>query len=83
MQFVVEPFGVVQDWPPLEVTVYLVSAEPLAAEADQDTTDWELANDVALTLVGAPGAVGAGTTALDAAEAGLVPAALVALTLKV
>jgi hypothetical protein len=39
---------------------------------------------VAATAVGAPGAVGAlGVTALDAEEAGPVPLALVAVTVKV
>ncbi len=47
------------------------------------TTDWPLEFEVADAPVGAPGAVVVGTTALEAAEAGLVPAALVAVTVKV
>ena len=43
---------------------------PLEAGAVQDTTDWALAFDVAVTPVGAPGVV-AGMAAADAAEAGL------------
>src|SRR5665213_272194 len=83
VQLVVVPLAVVQVWPPLEVTVYLVRADPFDAAAVQDTTDWVLALDVAFTAVGAPGTVFAGTTALDALEEPLVPAALVAVTLKV
>ena len=83
VQVVVVPLAVVQVWPPLEVTVYLVSADPLEAAAVQDTTDWLLANEVAATFDGAPGTVLAGTTALEAPDAALVPAALVAVTLNV
>jgi hypothetical protein len=54
---------------------------PVAAGAVQDTTDWALAFDVALTPVGAP-AVPA-TSAFDADEAALVPAELVAVTVNV
>ena len=63
--------------------MYWVMAEPLDAAAVQVTTDWVLANDVAVTPVGAPGTVVVGTTALEATEAALVPAALVAITVKV
>ena len=56
--------------PPLPGAVQDTVAEPLPA--------------VAVTPVGAPGAVGAaGVTAFDAAEAGPVPTALVAVTVNV
>ena len=56
--------------PPFDGAVQDTCAEPAPASA--------------LTAVGAPGAVGAvGVTALDGAEAGPVPTALVALTVKV
>jgi hypothetical protein len=61
----------------------LETAEPLAAAAVHDTTDWALAYEVAVTDVGAPGTVFAGTTAFDAPEEAPVPAALVAVTVKV
>jgi hypothetical protein len=83
VQEVVVPLGVVQVWPPLEVTVYFETGAPLAADAVQVTTDWVLAKEVADTLVGALGAVLAGVTALEAADNAPVPAALVAATLKV
>jgi hypothetical protein len=54
----------------------------LDAGAVQDTADWALALDVAVTAVGAPGAV-AGMAAADGLDAGLVPAALVAVTVNV
>ena len=57
---------------------------PLFAGAVNDTiAEAELA--VAKTARGAPGTVGAtdGTTLLEAADAGLVPMALVAVTVKV
>ncbi len=54
---------------------------PVAAGAVHDTTDWALALDVAVTPVGAP-AVPA-TREFDADEAVLVPAELVAVTVKV
>jgi hypothetical protein len=50
--------------------------------AAHETTDWALALDVAVTPVGAPGAV-AGVAGADAEEAMLVPAELVAVTVKV
>ena len=66
-----------------EVAVYPLMAEPpFEAGAVKDTTDWELAYDVAVTAVGAP-AVVAGMAAADAAEAGPVPVVLVAVTVKV
>ena len=66
-----------------EVAVYPVIAEPpLLTGAVQDTTDWVLALEVAVTLVGAPGVV-AGMAAADAADAGPVPVVLVAVTVKV
>ncbi len=45
-----------------------MAAPPLLAGAVQDTTDWVLALDVALTAVGAPGVV-AGVAGDEAAEA--------------
>jgi hypothetical protein len=66
-----------------EVTVKPVrAAPPLLAGAVQETTELALAFDVAATAVGAPGTV-AGIAAAEAAEAALVPAELVAVTLKV
>ena len=63
--------------------MYPVTAEPpLDAGAVQDTTDWASAFDVAATPVGAPG-VAAGTAAADGVEGVLVPAVLVAATVKV
>ena len=59
-----------------------MAAPPLEAGAVHDTTDWVLAFEVAVTAVGAPGAV-AGLAAGEAAEAGLVPAELVAVTVNV
>ena len=55
---------------------------PLEAGAVQAITDWVLAYDVAVTAVGAPGTV-AGVAGPEAADAGPVPAALVALTVNV
>jgi len=59
-----------------------MAAPPLEAGAVHDTTDWVLALDVAVAAVGALGAA-AGTAAGEAAEAGLVPAELVAVTVNV
>jgi hypothetical protein len=59
-----------------------MAAPPLEAGAVHVTTDWALAFEVPATAVGAPGAV-AGMAAADAAEAGLVPAELVAVTVNV
>ncbi len=50
--------------------------------AVQDTSDWLSANEVAVTPVGTPG-LAAGTMGADGAEAGPVPRALVAVTVKV
>jgi hypothetical protein len=59
-----------------------MAAPPLLAGAVQDTTDWVLALEVAVTPVGVPGVV-AGVAAADGAEEVLVPAELVAVTVKV
>jgi hypothetical protein len=68
--------------PGKEVAVYEVIAEPpLLAGAVKLTVAWVLPG-VAVPIVGAPGSV-AGVTLFDAAEAAPVPAALVALTVKV
>jgi hypothetical protein len=65
-----------------EVTVYEVIAEPpLEAGAVHVTVAWALPG-VAATFVGAPEIV-AGVTEFDAADAGLLPAELVAITVKV
>jgi len=69
--------------PGLEVTVYPVMADPpLLAGAVQDTTDWVLAFDVAVTPVGAPGVV-AGMAAAEGAEAGPAPKVVEAVTVNV
>ena len=66
-----------------EVTVYPVMvAPPLDAGAVQETTEEALAYEVAPTEVGAPGVV-AGVAGAEAADAGLVPAELVAVTVNV
>jgi hypothetical protein len=57
-------------------------APPLDDGAVQDTTDWVLAFDDAVTPVGALGTT-AGVAGADAADAGPVPAKLVAVTVKV
>lgn len=64
------------------ITVYpLMVAPPLETGGVQDTTDLELANEVAVTPVGAPATVeGVAETGLDA---GPSPMALVATTVKV
>jgi hypothetical protein len=63
-----------------EVAVYpVIAAPPLEEEAVQDTTDWALAFEVAVTAVGAVGTV-AGVAGAEAAELGPVPAPLVAVT---
>ena len=80
---VVAPVVVALRPPGVAVTVYLVIAEPpLLLGALQVTTTAPLpaAPD---TLVGACGTVAVGVTALLAAEDGDVPAALVAVTVKV
>jgi len=63
------------------VIVYEVIALPLLAGAVHDTVA-EVLPDVAVTPVGAPGAV-AGVTEFDAADALPVPTALVAVTVNV
>jgi hypothetical protein len=55
---------------------------PLEAGAVQETSDWALALDVAVTAVGAPGVV-AGTAAAEAADAGPAPTLVEAVTVKV
>jgi hypothetical protein len=66
-----------------EVAVYPVMAEPpLLTGAVQETTDWALALEVAVTPVGAPAGV-AGMAAAEAAEGDPVPVPLVAVTVKV
>jgi len=79
---VVDPLAVVQVCPVFAVTVYLMIGEPLAGGAIHDTVDWPLANEVAVTPVGAPG-VAAGMAGADGLDAGPVPAAVVAVTVKV
>ena len=65
-----------------DVTVYPVTAlPPFDAGADHETTTDESPN-APDTPVGTPGTV-AGTTALDALDAELVPAAFVAVTVNV
>ena len=69
--------------PGAEVTVYpVMAAPPLLAGAVHDTTDWALAYEVPVTVVGAPGIV-AGVAGAEAAEAAPVPAAFVAVTVNV
>ena len=59
----------------------MIALPPLEAGAVKDTVAWALPA-VAVPIVGAPGVV-AGVTMLEAAEAGLVPKALVAFTVNV
>ena len=75
---------VVQVFPPgVDVTAYPVMGRPPVNEgASHDTTDCPLANEVAVTPVGAPGLVGT-ITALEGREAGPVPCPLVAVTVNV
>ena len=54
----------------------------MEAGAVQETTDWPFAFDVAVTDVGAPGAI-AGIAAPDATDATPVPAEFVAVTVNV
>ena len=70
--------------PPGEaVTVYpVIGVPPLVADAVHATTDWVLAYEVAVTPVGTEGTV-AGVAGPEAAEAGPVPAPLVAFTVNV
>jgi hypothetical protein len=59
----------------------VIAEPPSEAGAVQLTVAWVLP-PVAVTLIGAPGGP-AGVTLLDGDEAGLVPTALVAVTVKV
>ena len=59
-----------------------MAAPPLDAGAVHDTCDWVLAYEAPDTAVGTPGTV-AGVAGADGAEARLVPAALVAVTVNV
>ena len=59
----------------------MIANPPLLAGGVNDTVAWALPA-VAMGAVGAPGKV-AGVTVFDAPEAGPVPMALVAVTLKV
>jgi hypothetical protein len=69
--------------PGVAVTVYPVMAfPPLLAGATQETTEMAFAFEVAVTPVGAPGRL-AGVATAEAVEAAEVPAAFVAVTLKV
>ena len=60
----------------------MIAAPPVDAGAAHETTDCAFAFDVAVTNVGAPGAV-AGTAAPEAADATPVPAEFVAVTVNV
>ena len=69
--------------PGVEVTLYEVMAEPpLDAGAVHDTTEEALAFEVAVTPVGAPGAV-AGVAVGEGVEAEPVPLMFVAVTVNV
>jgi hypothetical protein len=65
----------------MAVTVYELMAAPFDAGAFHDTEAW-LLPATAIAAVGAPGAP-AGVTAVLAGEAGPVPTAFVAVTVKV
>ena len=80
---VVAPLGVVAVTPPGDdVTVYdVIALPPLLAGAAHETLAWVLPA-VAVTPVGALGTVD-GVTAVDGLDAGPVPLALAALTVKV
>jgi hypothetical protein len=71
--------------PGVAVTVYPVTAEPPLDDGALHDTDACVSPAVATTFVGAPGTTAAavGVTVLDAAEAGPVPMAFVAVTLNV
>ena len=60
----------------------VMAAPPLEIGAVHDTTDWALAYEVPDTPVGVPGTV-AGVAGLEALDVALVPAELVAVTVKV
>ena len=59
-----------------------MAAPPLEAGGVQDTDDWVLMYDAAVTAVGAPGTV-AGVAGAEGVDGALVPAALMAATVKV
>ena len=72
--------------PPFEdtqVAVYAVIALPPSLDGAENATESEPFAGVALPIVGAFGAVGAGTTAFDTAEATPVPIVFFAVTLHV
>ena len=58
-----------------------MAAPPLELGAVQDTIDWVLANELAVTPVGAPGVVD-GVAVTGGVEAGPTPMLLVAVTVK-
>ena len=60
----------------------MIEAPPVELGAVQETTEEPLALEVAVTPVGAPGTV-AGVAEVEAVDAELVPAAFVAVTVKV
>ena len=60
----------------------MIEPPPFETGAVHDTTDEALTADVALTDVGAPGTT-EGTAEADVADARLVPAAFVAVTVNV
>ena len=74
---------VVQVWPPLDVTLYPVMADPpLVAGADQVTRDWAFALLVAETPRGALGGPMGVTQDEVSPDDALEPAALLATTLN-
>ena len=60
----------------------MISAPPFETGAVQETTDWPLSFEVALTAVGAPGRVD-GTAVAEATDTADVPLGFVAVTVKV
>jgi hypothetical protein len=68
-------------WPPLEVTVYEVIAEPPSLPGVNEIVAWPFP-EVAVPMVGASGVVD-GVTELLVAEEILVPLVFVAVTVKV
>ena len=60
----------------------MIVAPPFETGALHETTDWVSANDVAWTPIGAPGRVGT-MTELEGCDEGLMPSALVAVTVNV
>ena len=69
--------------PGLDVTVYPVIALPPLFVGATKATLAEVFPAVATTLVGGPGTVAAGVTAVDAAEGTELPTTFVATTVKV